>query len=157
MANHTTSLRAGDEAPFFEGQDQDGKKISLDEFRNKKLVLFFYPKDDTPTCTKEVCNLRDNFGLLKKKGYVVVGVSADEVKKHKKFITKYELPFRLIADTGMEIIKAYDVWGEKLFMGRLFDGIARTTFVIEKGLIKKVISKVDSGDHASQIIEEETK
>jgi len=153
MANHSTSLKAGDKAPAFSGKDETGKPISLKDFKGKKVVLFFYPKDDTLGCTAEACNLRDNYSLLKKKGYSIIGISADEEKKHKKYIAKYKLPFPLIADVNMEIIKAYDVWGEKLFMGRIFDGIVRTTFIIdEKGKLEKVITKVDTKNHTEQIL-----
>jgi peroxiredoxin Q/BCP len=154
MANHITHLKTGDKAPNFKAKDQDGNSISLKDFAGKKLVLYFYPKDDTPSCTNEACNLRDNFGSLKKKGYAIVGVSADEEKKHKKFIAKYDLPFPLIADTDKKVIEAYDVWGEKFFMGRTFDGIVRTTFVIdEKGKIEKVITDVKTKNHTEQILE----
>jgi thioredoxin-dependent peroxiredoxin len=153
MGNHTTGLKAGDKAPDFKVKDQNGNIVSLKDFKGKKLVLYFYPKDDTPTCTKEACNLRDNYAGLKKKGYAIIGVSADEEKKHRKFIEKYDLPFPLLSDVDMKVIKAYDVWGTKQFMGRIFDGINRTTFVIgETGKIEKVITKVDSGDHAEQIL-----
>jgi len=156
MANHSTGLKKGDKAPDFKVKDQDGKLVSLKDFKGKKLVLYFYPKDDTPTCTTEACNLRDNYAGLKKKGYAVLGVSADDEKKHTKFIKKHDLPFQLLADTEMEVIKAYDVWGEKKFMGRIFDGIVRTTFVInEKGKIEKVITDVKSKAHTEQILENE--
>jgi len=156
MANHITSLKTGDKAPAFIGKDENGKNISLSDFKGKKVVLYFYPKDDTPTCTNEACNLRDNYTLLKKNGYVIIGVSADEEKKHQKFIKKYNLPFPLIADVDKKIITAYDVWGEKLFMGRIFDGIVRTTFIInEKGIIENVITKVDSKNHTEQIVNSE--
>ncbi|MGZ4059166.1 MAG: thioredoxin-dependent thiol peroxidase, partial [Bacteroidia bacterium] len=122
MVNHTTSLKAGDKAPDFSAKDQNGKTVSLKDFNGKRLIIYFYPKDDTPTCTNEACNLRDNFSSLKKKGYVILGVSADEEKKHLKFIKKYDLPFQLLADVDMKVIKAYDVWGTKQFMGRIFDG-----------------------------------
>jgi peroxiredoxin Q/BCP len=155
MANHITHLKVGDKAPDFKAKDQDGNVISLKSFAGKKLVLYFYPKDDTPSCTNEACNLRDNFGILKKKGYAIVGVSADEEKKHKKFIAKYDLPFPLVADTDKKVIDAYDVWGEKKFMGRIFDGIVRTTFVInEKGKIEKVITDVKTKNHTEQILED---
>ena len=154
MKNHTTGLKAGDKAPDFKGKDQDGKIVSLKDFAGKKLVLYFYPKDNTPTCTLEACNLRDNYSVLKKKGYSILGVSADEEKKHLKFIAKYDLPFQLLADVDMKVINAYDVWGKKQFMGRIFDGINRTTFVIdEKGKIEKVITDVKSKDHTEQILE----
>lgn len=153
MANHITSLKIGDKAPDFKGKDQDGKSISLKDFSGKKLVLYFYPKDDTPGCTAESCNLRDNYEGLLKKGYAVVGVSADDDKQHKKFIEKYQLPFPLIADVDLKVIKAYDVWGYKKFMGKEYDGIIRTTFVIdEKGTLEKVITDVITKDHTAQII-----
>lgn len=154
MKNHTTGLKAGDKAPNFEGKDESGKIVSLKSFAGKKLVLYFYPKDNTPTCTVEACNLRDNYSLLIKKGYSILGVSADEEKKHLKFIQKFDLPFQLLADVDMKVIKAYDVWGKKQFMGRIFDGINRTTFVIdEKGKIEKVITDVKSKNHTEQILE----
>ncbi|MBL0328878.1 MAG: thioredoxin-dependent thiol peroxidase [Bacteroidetes bacterium] len=153
MKNHTTRLKAGDKAPTFSGKDQNGKKVSLKDFAGKKLVLYFYPKDNTPTCTVEACNLRDNFAQLKKKGYSVLGVSADEEKKHLKFVEKFDLPFQLLADVNMEAIKAYDIWGKKQFMGKVFDGINRTTFIIdEKGKIEKVITDVKSKNHTEQIL-----
>lgn len=153
MANHVTSLKVGDKAPNFTGKDQNGKSISLKDFSGKKLVLYFYPKDDTPGCTAESCNLRDNYEGLIKRGYAIVGVSADDEKQHKKFIEKYQLPFPLIADVDLEVIKAYDVWGYKKFMGKEYDGIVRTTFVIdEKGILEKVITEVITKDHTTQII-----
>ena len=155
MKNHTTSLKAGDKAPDFKAKDQNGKIVSLKDFEGEKFILYFYPKDDTPTCTNEACNLRDNFSDLKKKGYTIIGVSADEEKKHLKFIKKYDLPFQLLADVDMKVIKAYDVWGTKQFMGKIYDGINRTTFVIdEKGEIEKVITDVKSKEHTEQILEE---
>jgi len=154
MANYVTNLKVGDKAPDFKGQDQNGNVLSLNNFRGKKLVLYFYPKDDTPTCTVEACNLRDNYAALKKKGYAIVGVSMDDEKKHQKFIAKHQLPFPLIADTDKKVIEAYDVWGEKKFMGRIFDGIVRTTFVIDEGgKIEKVITDVKSKNHTEQILE----
>jgi peroxiredoxin Q/BCP len=154
MANHVTSLKIGDKAPEFKGKDQDGKLVSLKDFKGKKLILYFYPQDNTPTCTNEACNLRDNFSALKKKGFAIIGVSPDDEKKHKKFIDKFSLPFLLIADTERDIIEAYDVWGTKKFMGRIYDGLVRTTFVIsEKGIIEQIITKVDSKNHTEQILE----
>jgi peroxiredoxin Q/BCP len=154
MGNHTTGLKEGDKAPDFKAKDQNGKVVSLKDFKEKKLVLYFYPKDNTPGCTVEACNLRDNYSTLKKKGYAVLGVSADEEKKHLKFIEKYDLPFPLLADTDLKVIKAYDVWGQKKFMGKTYDGIIRTTFVIdEKGKIEKVITSVDTKNHTEQIFE----
>jgi peroxiredoxin Q/BCP len=154
MTNHSTSLKIGSKVPDFSGKNQAGKLISLKDFKEKKLVLYFYPKDDTPGCTAQACNLRDNYFLFKKNGYEIVGVSADDEKAHKKFIEKYELPFPLIADVDHTIIKAYDVWGRKKFMGKEYDGIARTTFVInDKGVLEKIITDVNTKEHTSQIIE----
>jgi len=148
-----THLKEGDPAPAFSGVDQDGKRISLSDFTGKKFVLYFYPKDDTPGCTVESCNLRDNYTELKKRGIEIVGVSADDEKSHKKFIQKYSLPFRLIADMDKAIINAYGVWGEKSVFGKTYDGILRTTFVIdEEGRIEKILSKVDTGNHSEQIV-----
>ena len=147
-------LKEGDAAPAFEGADQDGNPLSLEQFRGKKLVLYFYPKDDTPGCTKEACNLRDNYSDLLKRGFAVVGVSADTAKKHQKFIHKYELPFPLLVDEDKTVINAYGVWGLKKFMGREYDGIHRVTFVIdEEGRIEKIIDKVKTADHTAQILE----
>ncbi len=154
MANHTTGLKAGDKAPDFKEKDQNGKLVSLKDFKGKKLVLYFYPKDSTPGCTVEACNLRDNYSGLKKKGYAILGVSADEESKHLKFIAKNNLPFPLLADVNLNVIKAYDVWGKKKFMGKVYDGINRTTFVIdEKGKIEKVITSVNTKNHTEQILE----
>lgn len=148
-----TKLKPGDKAPDFNGIDQDGNPISLQDFKGYKLVLYFYPKDSTPGCTSQACNLRDNYDLLLEKGYKVVGVSADSEKSHKKFIEKNNLPFPLIADTDKEVLKAYDVYGPKKFMGREFMGIHRTTFVIdEEGVITEVITKVKTKDHVNQIV-----
>jgi thioredoxin-dependent peroxiredoxin len=156
--NHSTSLKEGDKAPDFRAKDQDGNMVSLKDMRGKKLVLYFYPHDNSQTCTQEACNLRDNFELLRAEGFEVLGVCEDEEKKHKKFISKYGLPFPLIADTDHAVINAYDVWGPKLFMGRIFDSVARTTFLIdEEGRIEKVITKVVSKDHANQILEKGSK
>ena len=153
MANHTTSLKEGDKAPNFSGIDQDGNTIDLADFKGKKLVLYFYPKDNTPGCTAESCNLRDNYSTFKSKGYEIVGVSADDATKHQKFIHKYELPFPLIADTDLKVIKAFDVWGLKKFMGKEYEGINRTTFVIdEHGMLEQVITKVKTKEHAEQIL-----
>jgi peroxiredoxin Q/BCP len=150
---HSTKLKAGDAAPHFKGHTQDGKEVSLTQLAGKKVVLYFYPKDDTPGCTAEACSLRDNYKFMQKAGYEVVGVSADDEKSHAKFAKKYNLPFPLLADTQHEVIKAYDVWGKKQFMGRVFDGLIRTTFVInEKGVIDEVITAVDTKNHADQIL-----
>lgn len=150
-----TTLKPGDQAPDFSGLNEKGETVSLKDFKGKKLVLFFYPKDNTPTCTVEACNLRDNYQELKDKGYELLGVSPDSQKKHQNFIDKHELPFPLLADTELEVIKAYEVWGPKKFMGREFDGLHRTTFVIdEKGVIEEVFKKVKSKAHAAQIVGE---
>ncbi|GAB4134087.1 MAG: hypothetical protein Fur0041_06880 [Bacteroidia bacterium] len=150
---HATKLKKGDKAPSFSGKDQNGNMVSMEQFKGKKIVLYFYPKDDTPGCTATACNLRDNYNALIKAGYAVVGVSADDEKSHRKFAAKYNLPFSLIADTDKSVIKAYDVWGKKQFMGRIFDGLIRTTFVIdEKGVIAEVIEKVDTANHTQQIL-----
>jgi peroxiredoxin Q/BCP len=150
---HSTSLKVGDKAPAFKAKDQDGKTISLNDLKGKNIVLYFYPKDNTPTCTLEACSLRDEHQFLNQKNYVVLGVSADDEKMHKKFSTKFALPFSLLADTDMSIIKAYDVWGTKQFMGRIYDGIIRTTFIInEKGIISNVIKDVKSKEHGKQIL-----
>lgn len=149
---HTTGLKEGLKAPDFKGLNQDGKEFGLKDYVGKKLILFFYPEDDTTTCTIEACNLRDNFNTLKKEGYEIVGVSADSVAKHKKYTDKYKLTFNLLADTDMKAIKAYDVWGIKQLFGRIYDGIVRTTFIIdEQGKIKHIIRAVKSSTHADQI------
>ena len=140
-------------APAFKGKDQNGKTVSLADFKGKKLVLYFYPEDDTPTCTIQACNLRDNYGLLKHNGFEVVGVSPDEEKKHKKFENKYELPFTLIADPTHKIINQYGVWGEKQLYGRKYMGLHRTTFLIdEKGIIRKVFLRPKNKQHAEEIL-----
>lgn len=149
-----TTLKQGDKAPDFKGKDQNGKFISLHDFKGEKLVIYFYPKDNTPGCTAEACNLRDNYSKLIKDGYQVIGISADNEISHQKFVEKFQLPFPLIADIDKSIIKSYGVWGRKKFMGREFDGILRTTFVInESGIIEKIISKIDTKNHAKQIFE----
>jgi peroxiredoxin Q/BCP len=154
MEAHVITLQPGDKAPDFISVDQDGKPVSLKNFKGKKVVLYFYPEDDTPTCTKEACNLRDNFSLLKKKGIIVLGISPDNSKKHKKFEAKYSLPFTLVADPDRVILNKYGVWGMKKFMGREFLGTHRTTFLInENGKIDHIIEKVKSGDHAAQILQ----
>ena len=147
-------MKVGDKAPDWVGKDEDGNEISLAQFKGKKLVLYFYPRDNTPTCTVQACNLRDERQVLKDSGYEVVGVSADNERKHKNFINKFELNFPLIADTELEIIKAYGVWGLKKFMGKEYEGIIRTTFVIDKnGMIEKIINKVKAKQHSEQILE----
>ncbi|MCB0632532.1 MAG: thioredoxin-dependent thiol peroxidase [Lewinella sp.] len=149
-----TNLQKGDKAPNFTGIDQNGNEISLSDYKGKKLVLFFYPKDNTPGCTAEACNLRDNYSELKAAGFELLGVSPDSPKKHQNFISKYSLPFPLLADTEQEVLKAYGVWGPKKFMGRSFIGVHRTTFIVdEEGKIAEVIEKVKTGDHTRQILE----
>ena len=150
-----SALNIGDKAPAFEAVDQDGNPISLKHYSGKKLVLYFYPKDDTPGCTAEACNLRDNYDLLLKKGYEILGVSADDERAHKKFIEKYVLPFPLLADKDKKIIKAYGAWGKKNLYGKEYDGILRTTYVISgQGIIEKVFTKVDTKNHTDQILGE---
>lgn len=147
------TLTEGNKAPAFKGKDQNGKTVSLADYKGQKVVLYFYPQDGTPTCTVQACNLRDNFGLLKNKGFTVLGVSPDEVIKHKKFEDKYELPFTLIADTEHTIIDKYGVWGEKQLYGRKYMGLHRTTFLIdEKGIIRKIFLKPKSKVHAEEIL-----
>ncbi|MFZ4057812.1 MAG: thioredoxin-dependent thiol peroxidase [Ferruginibacter sp.] len=147
------SLTEGKKAPAFKGIDQNGASISLKDFVGKKIILYFYPKDDTPGCTAQACNLRDNYKALIKKGFVVIGVSADPVKKHKKFEEKYSLPFPLIADEDKVIVEKYGVWGEKKFMGKTYLGITRTTFLIgEDGKIKKIIAKPDTANHTEEVL-----
>lgn len=146
-------LKVGDKAPDFNTEDQNGKAISLSDFAGSKLVIYFYPKDSTPGCTTQACNLRDNYDSLLSKGYKVLGVSADSAKSHIKFIEKHELPFPLLMDEDKKIINDYGVWGEKKFMGRIYDGIHRTTFVIdEKGVIEDIIEKVKTKEHTAQIL-----
>ena len=148
-----THLTEGKKAPAFKGKDQNGNQVSLVDFRGKKIVLYFYPQDDTPTCTVQACNLRDNFSLLKKQGFIVLGVSPDEEKKHKKFEAKYDLPFTLIADADHKIIDSYGVWGEKQMYGRTYMGLHRTTFLIdEKGVIRKIFLKPKSKQHTEEIL-----
>lgn len=148
-----TTLTEGKKAPAFKAKDQNGKLVSLSDFKGKRIALYFYPEDDTPTCTIQACNLRDNFALLTQHGFTVLGVSPDEVKKHKKFEAKYELPFILISDPGHSIIDKYGLWGEKQMYGRNYMGLHRTTFLIdEKGIIKKIFLKPKSKQHAEEII-----
>ena len=150
-----THLKEGDKAPYFEGLDEKGNIHTLEEYAGKKLILFFYPKDNTPGCTAEACNLRDNYDLLKEKGFALVGVSADSARKHQNFINKFGLPFPLLADTKREILNEYGVWGEKQMFGRKYEGIFRTTFIInEMGTIEKVFTKVDTANHTQQILDE---
>ncbi len=148
-----TTLNEGQTAPAFKAKDQDGNAVSLSDYKGKKIVLYFYPEDDTPTCTIQACNLRDNFSLLQQHGFTVLGVSPDEVKKHKKFEGKYDLPFTLIADPEKKIVDKYGVWGEKTLYGRTYMGLHRTTFLIdEKGVIRKIFLKPKSKQHSEEII-----
>jgi peroxiredoxin Q/BCP len=149
-----TGLKEGDKAPDFKGVIENGNKVKLSDYKGKKLILYFYPKDNTPGCTAQACNLTDNQDALKNAGFQILGVSADNEKKHQNFITKYEIGFSLIADTEMEVIKSFQVWGPKKFMGKEYDGIHRTTFVIdESGTIERVFQKVKTKEHANQILE----
>ncbi|MCK9303936.1 MAG: thioredoxin-dependent thiol peroxidase [Bacteroidales bacterium] len=146
-------IKQGDKAPDFKGLDQDGNLIKLEDFKGSKLVLYFYPKDNTPGCTAEACDLRDNHHRFNALGYKIIGVSKDSVKSHKGFAEKHNLPFPLISDTSLEILKAYDAWGRKKFMGKEFDGILRKTFIIdENGYISEIIEKVDTKAHSAQIL-----
>lgn len=148
-----TTLKIGDQAPDFFGIDQDGKPHQLEDYKGKKLVVFFYPKASTPGCTTEACDLRDNFERFKANNYALLGVSADSAKAQAKFKDKYELPFPLLADEDKSVINAFGVWGPKKFMGKEYDGIHRTTFVIdEKGIIDEVILEVKTKAHADQIL-----
>jgi len=150
-----THLKEGDKAPLFEFIDHKGENKSLMNFLGKKVILYFYPRDNTPGCTAEACNLRDNYQELKDMGFEVIGVSADSEKSHGKFRNKYELPFYLISDTEKEVLQNYGVWGEKKMMGRTYMGIHRLTFIIdEKGNIQKIFTKVNTKDHTEQILEE---
>ncbi|WP_026777723.1 thioredoxin-dependent thiol peroxidase [Polaribacter sp. Hel_I_88] len=149
-----TSLKIGDKAPQFEAKDNAGNTVKLSDYAGKKLVLFFYPKASTPGCTKEACNLSDNYQTFVSKGYDVLGVSADSAKRQQNFIDKYDFPFPLLADEDKAVIEAFNVWGPKKFMGKEYDGIHRTTFIIdEKGIIENVITKVKTKEHAAQILE----
>jgi peroxiredoxin Q/BCP len=147
-------LKIGDKAPEFSGKDQDGKKVSLADYKGKKVVLYFYPKDQTPGCTTQACNLRDNIDKLTAEGYVVLGVSTDDEASHREFREKYSLPFTLIADTDKSITQMYGVWVEKERDGKKFFGTARTTFIIDdKGVITDIVDKVDTKEHAAQILQ----
>ncbi|HBY69461.1 MAG TPA: thioredoxin-dependent thiol peroxidase [Flavobacteriaceae bacterium] len=148
------TLQEGDKVPNFTVNDQEGNSVSLTDYKGHKLVVFFYPKANTPGCTKEACNLRDNYEELKNKGYKLLGVSADSERKQKNFKEKYDFPFPLLADEDKEVINAFGVWGPKKFMGREYDGIHRTTFIVdEEGKVERVIAKVKTKDHAAQILE----
>ncbi|MFL0095778.1 thioredoxin-dependent thiol peroxidase [Tenacibaculum maritimum] len=148
-----TTLKIGDKAPNFEAQDEKGNLVKLADYAGKKLVLFFYPKASTPGCTAEACNLRDNYHIFLAKGYAILGVSADSAKRQQNWIDKHELPFPLLADEEKVVINAFGVWGPKKFMGKEYDGIHRTTFVIdEEGKIADVIQKVKTKEHSNQIL-----
>ena len=148
-----SNIKQGDKAPEFKGVNQNGDTVSLSSYAGKKLVLYFYPKDDTPGCTAEACNLRDNYNQLLSEGYAILGVSPDNEKKHQKFIDKYDLPFDLLADTEKETCEMFGVWVQKSMYGRDYMGVARTTFIIdENGIVEEVISKVKTKDHTAQIL-----
>ncbi|MFT3909962.1 MAG: thioredoxin-dependent thiol peroxidase [Ferruginibacter sp.] len=147
------TLTEGAKAPTFKAKDQNGKEVSLADYKGQKVILFFYPEDDTPTCTIQACNLRDNYGLLKNNGFEVLGISPDEEKKHKKFEDKFDLPFTLLADPSHKIIDKYGVWGEKKLYGREYMGLHRTTFVLdEKGIIRKIFTRPKNKAHAEEIL-----
>lgn len=149
-----TTLQQGDKAPAFTSKDQSGNTISLDQFKGQKVVLYFYPKDNTPGCTAEACDFRDNYQGLKAKGIEVLGVSVDDEKSHQKFIDKFSLPFTLLADTDQAIVNAYGVWGEKNMYGKKYMGINRTTFIInEEGTIAHIITKVDTKSPTAQVLD----
>ena len=148
-----SKLKIGDQAPPINAVDQNGNQITLDQYKGKKVVLYFYPKDMTSGCTAQACNLSDNYSHLNKNGYDVIGVSCDSVKRHQKFIEKYDLPFNLISDEDKKVVNDYGVWQLKKFMGREYMGIVRTTFLIdENGVVEDIISKVNTKHHTSQII-----
>lgn len=149
-----TKLKEGDKAPAFKGLNQNGELISSADFKGKKIILYFYPKDNTPGCTAEACSLRDDYSALTQKGFEIIGVSTDDEKSHLKFVSKYELPFNLIADTDKKIVEDYGVWVEKNMYGRKYMGTARLTFIIdEKGIISKIFEKVNTKNHSRQILE----
>lgn len=146
-------LKVGDKAPDFIGKTQNGEDIKLQDFKGEKLILYFYPKDNTPGCTAEACDLRDNYNMWLSKGFKVLGVSPDSEKSHQKFIEKYDLPFDLISDTEKVILKAYGAWGEKKMYGKTYEGVLRTTYVIdENGVIEQVFTKVKTKEHTEQIL-----
>lgn len=149
-----TELSEGQKAPDFTANDQNGKSISLSDFSGNDVILYFYPKDDTPGCTAEACSFRDNYQALLGQGFQILGVSTDDEKSHQKFVTKYSLPFPLISDTDKKIVEAYGVWIEKNMYGKKYMGVARKTFIIDKnGMIKKIISKVDTNNSSQQILD----
>jgi peroxiredoxin Q/BCP len=154
QSTYMTHLKEGDKAPDFTGLNEKGEEISLSDYKGKKLILFFYPKDNTPGCTAEACNLRDNYSELKAQGFELLGVSPDSARKHQNFINKFELPFPLLADTEQEVLNKYGAWGEKQMYGRKYMGVFRTTFVIDgEGIIEKVFTKVKTKAHTEQILE----
>ncbi|AXE17598.1 thioredoxin-dependent thiol peroxidase [Runella rosea] len=147
------ALQVGEKAPLFEAKDQNGNVVKLTDFQGKKIVLYFYPKDDTPGCTAQACSLRDSYDAMLARGYVVLGASVDNEKSHKKFAEKYQLPFPLLADTEHQIVEAYGVWAEKSMYGKTYMGTVRTTFIIdENGVIQEIISKIDTKNHAEQVL-----
>lgn len=146
-------LKEGDKAPAFTANDQDGKKVSLSDFSGKTVILYFYPKDDTPGCTAEACSFRDNYQSLLQKGFAVIGVSTDDEKSHTKFISKFQLPFTLISDTDHSIVESYGVWGEKNMYGKKYMGTIRKTFIIKDDIIQKIIDKVDTENSSQQVLD----
>ncbi|WP_207427127.1 thioredoxin-dependent thiol peroxidase [Pedobacter sp. SYSU D00535] len=149
-----SELKEGDKAPVFTAKDQNGNTVSLSDFLGKDVILYFYPKDDTPGCTAEACDFRDNYQSLQQKGFTVIGVSTDDEQSHQKFISKYQLPFSLIADTDQKIVNDYGVWVEKNMYGKKYMGTARKTFIIDKeGTIKKIIDKVDTKESSKQVLD----
>jgi peroxiredoxin Q/BCP len=154
IRNKMVTLKEGDKAPAFSAKDQDGNKVSLSDYRGKRVVLYFYPEDDTPTCTIQACNLRDNYSLLKEHGYEVIGISPDETKKHKKFESKFQLPFRLLSDPTHKVLEKYGVWDKKQMFGSHYMGVLRTTFIIdEKGIIRRIFLRPKNKAHAEEIIQ----
>ncbi len=146
-------LQVGDKAPEFNSVNENGEPVSLSQYKGKKLVLYFYPKDDTPGCTAEACSLRDSYHRFQSEGYEILGVSPDSPKKHLAFIKKYELPFSLLSDENKEVLQSFGAWGRKKFMGKEYDGVLRSTFVIDgEGIIEEVIAKVDTAKHAQQLL-----
>ena len=155
MAEFKLKLKEGDAAPEFEAATNGGGRVSLAELQGKNVIIYFYPKDDTPGCKKEACGFRDRFAEFKKKGAVILGISIDPVKSHNKFVEKYKLPFTLVADDDKKIVEAYGVWGEKTFMGHKYQGTHRVTFLIgPDGKIKKIWPKVKAGEHAEEVLAE---
>lgn len=150
-----SNLKEGDLAPAINARDENGKMITLEEFRGKKVVLYFYPKDNTPGCTAEACDLRDHYSRFLEQGFEIIGVSADSEKSHQNFKSKYKLPFRLISDVDKKVLEAYGAWGEKSMYGKTYMGILRKTFIInEEGFVEKIIEKVKTKEHSKQIFEE---